>query len=149
MNKWIPVRPRQINLPRTMNIGGIESTVFLSPYDVPDGLRGRYDHEKGTFSIDFRYMGSEEPLERVEERRIDEETVALVGRISGRLYRITVTLDAIGIPVRTSAARTEVGAAISRLANSHFHPMKVDNYEVSRQAILDRLDDDWFSKLCH
>ena len=66
--------------------------VVLSPYDVPDAVRGSRTHE-GRFRIEFRYIDGEEAGKEV---RIGEHVVATEGRYSGRLLAMEVDVDAIG-----------------------------------------------------
>jgi hypothetical protein len=65
--------------------GGIKLESSLSPYDLPEAVRGHLDDPKGWFVIEFRYITSEPTVE------VGEDPVKILrGKRSGRIYQIRV-----------------------------------------------------------
>lgn len=66
--------------------------VVLSPYDVPDAVRGLRTNE-GRFRIEFRYIDGEEQGKQV---KVGPHVMATEGKYSGRLLAMEIDVDAIG-----------------------------------------------------
>jgi len=89
MKDWVILDQARLNQRREKEIRGVRINVFLSPYDIPQAIRGQYDQQIGQFLIEFKYM-EDEPIVR------DQKDLALVLRIgknSGRLFGIEVDVD--------------------------------------------------------
>ncbi len=56
--KWIQVEPKNYDEPHEVEALEMEPGFFISPYDVPDGIRVTYDGE--LFRIFLRYLTDEE-----------------------------------------------------------------------------------------
>lgn len=63
--------------------------VSTSPYDIPLHARGAFDDTKNSISIEYRYI-NEEPTKIF---RIDNESFALIGKNSGRIYSLEIHLS--------------------------------------------------------
>ena len=105
----------------------------MSPYDVPEAVRGYYDDELQRFVIEFRYINNDEPVKK--QRK--ENLTLRIGRHSNRLYGIEVDVQAIrGNTVSVSPFPQISGSvidAIDSLSNS-------DNYDIARDAIEQNQD---------
>lgn len=91
---WFDIDAQALNDSEPSYLGhGVSVRVGMSPYDIPDGVRGYYDDSIGKFVIEFRYMTSEEPCEPVAQ---NATTTLMLGINSRRLYAIHVDVDSIG-----------------------------------------------------
>jgi hypothetical protein len=97
--EWIHLKPNEIDCKHQGGKKGIHLEFSLSPYDIPDRVRGRYCPERKRFVIEFRYI-SEEPLT---ERRLTEHVSVKEGTNSGRLYDVLIDVDALNIGTITAA----------------------------------------------
>jgi|GEM_PF-6764031 len=91
MNReWTAVDPARFAEFKRENLAGVDVTLAVSPYDVPDGIRAYYQDSLRRLVIEFRYLGLE-PYRRVR----NADYVALrIGKNSERLYGVEV--DVIG-----------------------------------------------------
>jgi hypothetical protein len=125
-SKWIEVDPKAVNLPKTEKLDGVEVTVMMSPYDVPQALRGRYDDTSRRFVIEFRYLGEEET--RDETHR--EHVVLRLGKNSGRLYGIVLDVDAM----KASWVQL-VLLALKEREEMRRRPLRHENYVLAGQLL--------------
>jgi hypothetical protein len=106
----------------------LEFHVYVSPYDLPEAVRGEYVARESMFFIEFKYIG-EESLER---QIADDYVTMYVGRHSNRLYRIAVDVDKLGarsIVIRVSKA---IDTLSDRLGAKR---VPIDNFRVAKDVI--------------
>lgn len=120
-SEWIVVDPGELDLKAGSTLRGIDIVVFVSPYDLPQGVRGYYSNDKKRFVIEFDYIGQEDTTSAK-----DGENVSFVlGRVSRRLYSVIVDvnkleLDAVTLKLHVTNAidklgsRPEAGKALGR-----------------------------------
>jgi hypothetical protein len=150
MADWIQVEIDDFDKVRPTNVRGVEVEFFVSPYDVPEAIRGHYDDNQSKFVIDFRYVGKESVT------NVDYEHVTYkVGESSGRLYGLVIDVqalraEAVGLSVELHgnkgqelAARIldKVTGAIESLIERH--PIskareREDNYKLAKDAVLSK-----------
>ena len=72
-------------------VGGVQCSVSLSPYDIPQAVRGYEDKKTGFFVIEFKYPTDEPISEKIHNQftRVD------IGINSGRIYRLKFDLGEI------------------------------------------------------
>lgn len=147
MQDWIEVDIADHETARKAIIRGVEVELFVSPYDVPDGVRGRFDATGKKFEIDFKYIGSESTTRNVEY----EHVVYKIGESSGRLYGLSIDVqtlgaDGVGVSVElhdnsgqelAARIRDKVTGAIDYLIERHpIGNSREDNYKLAKDAIL-------------
>lgn len=133
MSDWIPIQPDEVKTAPVRKPANIEINLSLSPYDVPEAVRG-YCMERKKFVIEFKYI-NDEPT-RVE--RTDEFLVR-VGRHTGRLYEIEVDADRLGArSVTLKTLPEQIDSAIESLARRH--EGRRDNYNVAKEVLAERRD---------
>lgn len=99
----------------------LQFNVVVSPYDVPEAVRGRRTSEGGLV-IEFRYIDGEEPSKEV---RLDDNIVVLEGKHSKRLLAIKVDVralgaESVGLAINTpEALKQELETAWKRLRTEH------------------------------
>jgi hypothetical protein len=145
MSDWVRLDTEKLNTPKPQDIRGVNITVRMSPYDVPEAVRGYYDQALQRFVIEFRYIG-DEPLKQEQQ---GEYITLRIGRHSGRLYGIEVDADAmkaraVSVNFENRLRVPQVSAAILKAIDtlSH-HPQKRsrhENYEVAKDAITQKQD---------
>jgi hypothetical protein len=124
--EWIELDPSQYgSMEETERDDSVEITVGLSPYDLPDGVRGYYDNDVKRFVIEFRYLSNDEPLVPSESK---EHVTLFLGKNSDRLCRIEVDIDRLKASVvdLKVVIPHEISEAIKGLSRS----------EKARQRIL-------------
>lgn len=134
MSEWLELDPTKLNVGTQKEIRGVQVNVHLSPYDVPDGVRGYFDKKLNRFVIEFRYMGQEDPNESVDRIDHQRHVRAIVGRHSRRLYRIEI--DTISLQVKAVGLQfvNEIDAAFQGLEADTKKPLQRDRLHVTREA---------------
>ncbi|MBI1375489.1 MAG: hypothetical protein GC159_22475 [Phycisphaera sp.] len=90
---WIKTRLREFRDAKTKEtIAGVVVDVYVSPYDVPERMRGFFDDENKRFVLEFKYM-ADEPTERVKE---NDHVELCVGVKTGRIYSVEIDVGAVG-----------------------------------------------------
>ncbi len=133
MSEWIELEPSSLGRNEHDQIDGVEIIVGLSPYDVPEAVRGGYDKDIGRFVIEFRYLDDGE--ERVSDAQ-EEDVVLLVGEHSKRLYAIHVDVDRLKAEkVGLKVLIPEVDEAIDKLGRKPQYSGRLSHYEVAKDVI--------------
>lgn len=88
---WIQVDESKYSEARPDEARSVRIEMSVSPYNVPQQVRGQFDSAKRMFVIDFQYI-DDEPTRHL---RVDDHVVASVGRKSGRVYSLAVDVDAL------------------------------------------------------
>ncbi len=91
MNTWLPVQEREFDKSNSKTHDGITIQVSLSPYDIPEAVRGFREANTPWFVIEFRYISSEPT--RTQE--LDQNLALILGRHSGRLFAIRMNVEAL------------------------------------------------------
>lgn len=139
MSTWLRLNRHKMNRPLRRRIKGAEVTVFLSPYDVPEAVRGGVDMSTGRFTIQFKYLGcSEDPDEPLDAEAEDGPVVLRVGRNSHRLYRIELDTESLGVDRVEIRVLKAVDDAIDDLSKRRQRPPNRGRYDVTRQALVER-----------
>jgi hypothetical protein len=128
VSEWIEVDQRKLAAPRREVVNGVEMQVFVSPYDVPQAIRGAYDDSKHRFAIELKYVGDDEPLE---SRQPHDNVVMFVGKESGRLKRIEIDVDRLNV----SAVALKIISAIDSFAKQSHTFRRRTNYDAAKKAI--------------
>jgi hypothetical protein len=134
MREWVKLDTTPFTPETQETIRGGDVTVVISPYDVPNAVRGDYDERLKRFVIEFRYIG-EEPW-RLEKH---DGTIALrIGKNSGRLYGIEVKApprNAETIPLSIQAIQGSIQKAIDTLGHRPTRYARKKNYQVAQDII--------------
>lgn len=121
-SKWIQVDPTTLDRPKKERVDGVEITVLMSPYDIPEAVRGFYDAELGRFVIELRYVAEEEL------RNENREHLSLrLGKNSGRLYGVELDVDAL--------KAQWVQLVTKALRDREDKPRRLKNYEVAQEIL--------------
>ena len=94
--RWIRIdqskydTPTEVGMPAPVDI---ELGVFLSPFDIPKGVRGYYDDGRERFVIDFEYITGE-PRKR--ENFGPAEVTAIIGKKTNRILGFEIDVVALG-----------------------------------------------------
>jgi len=130
MSEWIQVNQKELNVPRTETRNGVEVQVFVSPYDIPEAVRGAYDKRVNRFAIEFKYLADEEPT--VEQ--IDGDMRLFVGKTSNRLHRIEIDVDRLD----ADCVYLHIFKGIERLVQLQKKPYRQGNYRTAERIIQGR-----------
>jgi SMC interacting uncharacterized protein involved in chromosome segregation len=119
---------------------GVEIHVFMSPYDVPEAVRGRFDPSSRRFVIEFKYLDEEKATDEPH----GEYIVLRVGKNSKRLLGLQINVEAlkerqVGVRVFVPNLVASIRKAIGELSKTrHLQPSRLRNYEVAEEVIADR-----------
>ncbi len=134
MREWIQVNPHELNKPKVERRNGVDIQVFVSPYDIPDAVRGNYDQSRRVFVVDFRYLADDE--DKVEHGG-DEHIKYFVGRESRRLHRIEIDVDRLDV----NAVGLEVNKVIANLPEADRRPSRRGNYEAAGRILENKKEE--------
>lgn len=137
MSGWLELEQDKLDEGTQREIRGVEVMVFLSPYDIPEAVRGSFDKSIDRFVIEFKYLGGpEEPNEPLDKESQDKHVVLAVGRHSHRLYRIEVDVVSLGVEaVGLHVLEDEMDGAIDWLSDQRERPGNRGHYEIVKKAI--------------
>ena len=135
--EWIPIDSNLFLRPRTESLGGVETEVVNSPFDLPVALKAELKDE--TLILRFRYL-TDEPVDWV----LRSENVTLkMGKDSGRLFAVEVRT---GVP--SGKLKEEIQAALSLAVHAighaaegpppRHHFVRRENLRLARATIQDR-----------
>ena len=89
---WMKVDPTKLDRSEKKSQKGVHFEMSFSPYDIPEEVRGYYCNIEHRFVIEFRYL-SDEPL----RESVQENIATFAGVNSGRIYKILVDVDSLGV----------------------------------------------------
>jgi|SRR5579862_3000990 len=127
--EWIVLDPARLAEYKKEKLPGVEVTVAVSPYDVPDGVRAYYQDSLRRLVIEFRYLGLE-PFKRVTK---SQYVTLRIGKNSERLYGIEVNVDGAGaqwVALMVRAIEEQVQAR-----KVHGTPF---NYDIAKQLVEEK-----------
>ncbi len=128
--KWIRLDPRHYGTSEKEDRNGVEFHLHVSPYDLPDAVRGFFDRERGRFAIEFKYISPED----THEQKVDEHVSVRVGKSSRRLYRIDLDVASLG----AEQVVLRVKSAVDALAASEISRLPTDNASVVQHVLADK-----------
>ena len=129
--RWIDIDPDEIDSKERGAKKGVHLEFSLSPYDIPERVRGFYCEDRKRFVIEFRYM-TEEPLV---ERKLTPHVTVMEGKGSGRLYDILVDVDALNVG-RITAAIQEVEEVPGSQPASKREQLNSRLFETVRERVI-------------
>lgn len=132
---WIRVTPGKY-----VALGdSIEAGVLISPYDIPNGVRGGYDDNLDRFVVEFRYMVNEE------YRNLDADngTRIRLGKHSSRIVGVEADVDRLGFAVaveeRNAAAYAAIDNAMQNVEKiEDARARRRENYAVTQKILEDK-----------
>jgi len=131
--EWISVDPQELDTVQSHTENGVEINIGLSPYQIPEGVRGYYDEELERFVIELKYLDDDEELERV----WDAHHISLfAGKGSHCLYEIHVdvkSLDVNAVSLKLSTKKVE--DEIRRMAEDNRFAKMRRHYHAVNEAI--------------
>lgn len=87
---WVKISPSDLRPDGRVEFRGVHVDVALSPYDIPDAVRGDYDELRQRFRIEFRYPDKEAPAGAT----VSNGPVELVvGQYSGKILSVLIDVD--------------------------------------------------------
>jgi len=128
MTEWMPIDLETDKLSEIKKIRGVDVKLLVSPYDVPRGIRWEFDKEKRIFLVEFRYIGSDEPLK---ESRQDKYTVFHVGETTKRIFKIVFDVDGL--------SGEEVSKDLLDVFKKLIQEDYLDNYRLARSAVSQKI----------
>jgi hypothetical protein len=127
---WIEIDPSKYDEDQAVEQSGVEFHVFISPYDMPEAVRGDYEPLKDRFVITFKYLGQE----ALKSEALDEEVTLYIGEKSNRLYRIETDVKRLGVNAVVLKVSRAFDQLLSRLDRKH---APRDNFRIAKSVIAD------------
>lgn len=139
MSEWLEINPTEFSKPEQVQIRGAKVDVFLSPYDMPEAVRGSYDKDAKKFLIEFRYIGGDEPL----ETDVLENATISIGKRSKRIYKIELGKIELTKEKRVGLRLIlpkKVDAVLENLEQDLGSPQRSGNYQVAKRIVEKRAE---------
>ncbi|WP_405229552.1 hypothetical protein [Lentisalinibacter sediminis] len=146
---WIQLDPRRLRGSLKLRRGSERERARPSPYDVPEAIRVCRDSEQQRYSMQFVYIGDEEPSKEV--RGIGDVEIR-IGEHSGRLQSIEIvqnnqTDEQVGT-TEADRALERLTQAIDRLIETANRDQStkqrirsVTNYRLARDAVAENREE--------
>jgi len=135
MTGWVKLEPAQFeNVKTQKRIRGIDVDVYISPYDIPEAVRGYFDEDLDRFVIEFRYIEDE----RTEQHPQSEKVTLRLGKYSQRIYAIEIDVKALkakAVSLNLNLLEDEVEGALNAFASESPSRMRETNYALTRDVI--------------
>lgn len=91
MTAWTDVEVESFDRLERTKRAGVKIEISLSPYDIPEAVKGCFCPDHNKFVISFRYLSKEGLTEKI----INENLTVCEGIESGRVYEIYIDVHAI------------------------------------------------------
>ena len=140
VTEWLEVDPQVLEKLAELDhktYGSVEITLFLSPYDLPDAVRGRFDPHIKKFVIEFRYIQHEE-WQVINTDEPGNPIALRIGRNSGRLYGIEVDVNKAKANAVAHTIRT-INYMLDFIINQPDFKRK-DNFNVAKKLLNSKCD---------
>jgi len=135
-SQWLTLDPTEFENDAEQTINGVLFHVSVSPYDMPQAIRGGYDEGTRRFVIEFKYLSREE----TRTQQVDDHVTLRLGERSHRLYAIEADVEAMGV----DGVLLRMEKVIDNLTPSvadRSHP--ASNYAVAKRVINDKASELW------
>lgn len=134
--RWIRVNPHDYDQPHEIGMGEVEVNVFISPFEIPRGVRGFYDDARKRFVIEFKYI-THEPSEVDEGGPPEIRTV--VGRKTGRILGFEIDVDRL----QATTVSLRLGAIDQALeaVRKHSSLKRPENSRIASKVLHDRSEE--------
>jgi hypothetical protein len=130
MSDWLEIIPKEFSESEHVQIRGVSVEVFLSPFDMPEAVRGSYDKDAKKFLIEFRYIGGDEPLS---SDSLEGATIS-IGKHSKRIYKIE--LEQVDLTNEQKVGLRlipKVDAVLESLEHDRDSARRAGNYKVAKK----------------
>lgn len=139
-HQWIELKSGAEKIKHRSKLNGVDVTFYVSPYDVPEAVRGFYNEKKEQFIIEFKYLGEE----GLEKRVMDQYVTLRVGKNSKRLY--VIEIDVKGLRARQFSnvsvkvtfkdeVQEEIEQALTGLLQKPPSTLRRENYKLAKDAL--------------
>lgn len=143
LGRWLKVKPDSYDQPAEVGLD-VEVDIFISPYDIPDGVRGRYDESRKRFVVEFRYM-VDEPYQKP---KMTGPVQLRLGRYSNRIVGLEIDVDRLRASAVTVHAENPPLLTPYQAVESAIQAMGRDdgatrreNYRVTQKVLADKQDE--------
>ena len=135
LGEWIDVDTSSLPADDVEVNEGVEIHIGLSPYDIPEAVRGSID-SNGIFNIELKYLSDRD--EPTEVTKIDPIVSFETGVSSQSLYRIHVNLKAVDCESVTVKIVSQLQKSLSQYA-THGLPKKRQTQFKAAENVMKQL----------
>ncbi|QDT24075.1 hypothetical protein [Gimesia chilikensis] len=86
MTDWLDLDIERLSKPKHDTRNGVDISFDLSPFDIPEAIRSRFDESDDRIVIEFKYLDDSE--EESNELSTPDMSI-LIGKNSGCIYRVS------------------------------------------------------------
>lgn len=135
MSEWININFEDIELIERKRKKkevktGIQLNLYISPYDIPDAVRGYYDKKNRKFVIEFSYIGKE----KIKDKKLNDDISLGVGINSNRIYKIYIDINYLNDSKNSKPKTVKLNFIIDKLNSA------IDNFSKSIESKYSKLD---------
>lgn len=142
---WLPIKSDDFDVKSKGKRDGIHFEVSMSPYDIPQKVRGFFCKNRKRFVIEFKYLTDE----ATKQRKLTPEVVASEGIKSGRLYTLEVDIQQLGVDKVSLLVKPLIEQALEKGygANPELQTSRrFDRREINRH-LLEKFNDRYIGEL--
>jgi hypothetical protein len=136
MSNWIRVDPRQLRhpQPRQETHRGINLTFHVSPYDIPEAVRGYYDSVRNVCVIQFRYLDAPVPARDPVRQG---EVAFYLDKQGQRILSVEIPKSNL-----SKAAPEQIflnlQSAVTEMAKKRPEPRNFENYDFANEVLSEK-----------
>jgi len=147
MSDWIATDIKQLQETHKKPADEADIQIILSPFDVPEALRGFYDTKASRCIVEFRYGDIDGDGESLIAQRPDDRITIKIGAHSRRIYRIEVKGDPDAC-VSVSTSDNDLDEVLMRMSENVKSWRESANYSVAKDLFKSR-QKELFESGCH
>lgn len=132
MTDWISIDSSTLQDKQVEKKYGVKIVIGLSPFDIPEAVRGDYNARLDRFVIEFKYLGGTEDLVIGFE---DKELSLWFGKKSGCLYKIHVDVKQMETESIGVRLMLDVDTALKSLEHKKKYHNRIRHFKAAKAAI--------------
>ena len=144
MSNWISIDATSLKTDRHESVRGVGIVLGISPFEIPEAVRGYYDEGRHRFVIEFQYLDDDPDddfEEAIHESRPSAQVSLGTGAESGRLREVLVDIDSLkadAVQLRILVAE-KVSEELRHLADEN--SSKRRHYELAGTVLHEKADE--------
>lgn len=134
MNTWLKLDERSLNEPQVKSKSGVRLEISLSPFDIPEAVRGFKEAGSGWFCVQFRYPDSEDGVTRT----VSDTMTVEEGKESGRIQILRVNVEKLAVEKVELALKVKVNRELNE-GLSRFFKARTSGFAARQHGLAKRI----------
>ena len=136
MSDWIRVDPQRLRQPqpRSETHRGMNLTIHVSPYDIPEAVRGNFDSERGVFVIQFRYLDMPAPTR---EPVLQGDVAFYLDKQGQRILSVEIPKSHLS-KSEPQKLVLDLTSAVIEMGRNRPEPKNSENYDFASEVISEK-----------